>query len=99
MTKDALEIVKEAIRAVDPWTAVQTHLKGSEGCLKVGPITYRAEDYDDIILVAFGKASSSMAKAVVERVKTCMPTTPMQGIVIVKDDHATQGTVRQSRLR
>lgn len=91
MTQDALTIVKEAIRAVDPATAVNTHVESFNGRLEIGSKQYHARDYDRIILLAFGKASSAMATALIDRIEESMPTLPVNGVVIVKDDHATQG--------
>lgn len=93
MTQDARAILQVAIRAVNPLEAVKTHLKTHKegGVLQIGSTLYRQENYDRVILVAFGKASSAMAKAVVERMDETMPNLAMRGLVIVKDDHATQG--------
>jgi len=93
MTQDALFIVKEAIAAVNPLTAVKSHMMMAErGSLRVGFKEYNEKHYDNVVLVAFGKASSAMAKAAVQRIEECMPNLlPIQGVVICKDDHATQG--------
>lgn len=53
---------------------------------------YNAVDYDMVQVIAFGKASYAMANATCEIVKEVMPDARMSGIVIIKDDHATQGT-------
>ena len=92
MTQDAQSIVNKAIDAVNAYTVVQKHMvKGENNSLQIGSHTHHQEMYDQILLVAFGKASSGMAKAVVERMEECMPNLPIQGVVICKDDHATQG--------
>jgi glycerate-2-kinase len=50
-------------------------------------------DYDHILIVAFGKASSAMATALLERLTEGQPATnqlpSISGLVIVKDGHAT----------
>ena len=91
MTKDALSIVKQAIAAVNPYTAVQSHVNADNGRFQVGSKEYSANSYDTVLVVSFGKASSAMAMAVVERIEECMPNLPIQGVVICKDDHATKG--------
>ena len=98
MTDDALAIVEQAIQAVDPYSAIRNHLSVDEGGekLQVGgelPREYDLKDFDDIVVVAFGKASSAMATAVVQQLTSNtgeQNNTTIQGIVIVKDDHGTQ---------
>jgi glycerate-2-kinase len=94
MTHDALRILKYAIQAVDPYMAVKSHFQiQKDSVLKIGDDQLHLEDYEELVLVAFGKASSAMATAVLEqlqlddnqlRVPTC------SGVVICKDDHATE---------
>jgi glycerate-2-kinase len=92
MTQHALAIVNVAIRAVDPWTAVKTHVKtNGQASLQIGSTLYNTTNYDKIILVAFGKASSAMARALVETIDQALPQLSTRGVVIVKDHHATQG--------
>lgn len=97
MTTDALEIIKEAIHAVDPATAVQRHLHVDKqsGTLQVASKTHSsASDFENILLVSFGKASSAMAAACVQQLQMHESwntfNLPIKGVVIVKDDHATQ---------
>lgn len=90
MTQNALAIVKAAIDAVDPHTAVQTHVMGKPGSLQIGSNTYKENDYDQVVLISFGKASSAMAVAAVERLEQCLPSLDITGVVICKDDHATK---------
>ena len=97
MTDDALAIVEQAIQAVDPYSAIRNHLSVDESGekLQVGgnfPREYDLNDFDDIVVVAFGKASSAMATAVVQQLTSSIgkQNTTIQGIVIVKDDHSTQ---------
>lgn len=99
MTQDALAILQEAIRAVDPLEAVKTHLKLHNGGLQIGSTLYRQEEYDRVILVAFGKASSAMAKAVVERMDETMPNLALRGLVIVKEGHGTLGMYRNAKMQ
>ena len=113
MTRDALSIVDHAIQAVDPYKAVQKHLKfGENGCLTTTtsgdnkPKEYSHQDFDEIVLIAFGKASSAMAKSCVDRLResTASPWSrvPLRGVVLVKDDHATKAeltTLSEANIR
>jgi glycerate 2-kinase len=53
---------------------------------------YNVQDFDKILLLAFGKASSAMATACVQQLREHEQwrNLPMNGLVIIKDDHATQ---------
>ena len=66
MTEDALAIVDQAILAVDPYSAIRNHLAVDENGEKLivgggSPREYYMKDFDDIVVVAFGKASAAMA--------------------------------------
>lgn len=94
MTLDAMQIVEHAIRAVDPVMAVKSHFQvKNDSVLAVGEEQLQLGDYEELVLVAFGKASSAMATAVLEQLQMSenqlrLPT--CSGIVICKDDHATE---------
>eukprot|EP00934_Nitzschia_sp_Nitz4_P002421 Nitzschia sp. Nitz4//scaffold40_size135432//111029//112459//NITZ4_003264-RA/size135432-processed-gene-0.180-mRNA-1//-1//CDS//3329551279//2416//frame0 len=93
MTKHALDICKDAIRAVDPSQAVKSHFTvPSEDVIKLPTFEIKVGDYDELVVVAFGKASSAMAAAVVQQQiqdgKSLFEKS--SGLVICKDDHATQ---------
>ena len=103
MTEDALAIVDQAILAVDPYSAIRNHLAVDENGEKLivgggSPREYYMKDFDDIVVVAFGKASAAMATAVVQQLQRNEEkgqeseggNTVIQGIVIVKDNHGTQ---------
>jgi glycerate 2-kinase len=101
MTSDARTIVNAAIHAVEPVFSVQQrlrHLDGSRFLLgendDAGKI-YDLKDYDKVVLVAFGKASSAMASAVVDRLLESSFSPQLSGLVIIKDDHATQGEMHK----
>ncbi|GAX22322.1 hypothetical protein FisN_3Hh472 [Fistulifera solaris] len=90
MTHDIKTIIHAAIDAVSPVTAVQNHLTTTDGnTLRVGMRDYPVQEYDQILLVAFGKASSAMATAVLDRLEEMEGLPPLSGVVIVKDGHAT----------
>ncbi|OEU14163.1 glycerate kinase [Fragilariopsis cylindrus CCMP1102] len=107
MTKDAMQIIHDAIRAVNPYTAIGSNFVRVNDTLKITnkeqQLEYNLpEDYDEIVIVAFGKASTSMATAVVQQIfpkiknnGDCDDSTssghniPCRGVVICKDEHIT----------
>mmetsp|Transcript_15535 Transcript_15535/g.33576 ORF Transcript_15535/g.33576 Transcript_15535/m.33576 type:complete len:649 (-) Transcript_15535:1412-3358(-) len=96
MTKDALQIISAAIESVNPTTAIENCvLKDPAGFVLKDPtlssrtITYHRSDYDEVLIVSFGKASSAMALTTADIVRTAMPNVTLSGIAVVKDDHAT----------
>ena len=101
MTDDALQILTKAIDSVNPRTAIQSCLStGHNGDLMVTDpatkrkISYKKEDYDEIVIVSFGKASSTMALTSAELVSEAWPNVDISGITIVKDNHADGGRGR-----
>ena len=89
MTRHALEIVEEAIQAVDPYTAVKSHFRLlGDSTLEVGDSHFKLDDFDKIALVSFGKASTAMASAVLQQLEG--NENEVVGSVICKDDHATK---------
>jgi glycerate 2-kinase len=94
MTEDALTIVKRGIEAVDPYKAVRAHFEvkdhnNNELCIGT-ETTLDLDRYNQLVLVAFGKASSAMATAVVEQLQENDRNLPtISGLVICKDGHAT----------
>jgi len=110
MTRDAMQIIHDAIQAVDPYTAVRSNLVRVNDTLKImnkgQQIEFNlSEDYDEIVIVAFGKASASMATAVLEQTfpnnknkndedvdgdgASRSHIIPCKGVVICKDKHIT----------
>lgn len=104
MTCDARTIYQAAIDAVDPETAVRNrfqHLHGSTFRVFGGTnddgsaaITYDVEhDFDEILVVGFGKASAAMAAAVVEVFAQASSPSVLSklraGLIVVKDNHIT----------
>ena len=99
MTDDALRILAKAIESVNPSTAIQNSLSATDDNAKVLVVTdptskreirYKREDYDEVVVVSFGKASSAMALATAEIASRAWPGVDMCGIAIVKDGHATE---------
>ena len=101
MHEDARSILAAGISAVDPRIAIQSRLSvindGASIALSVNdPSTgnnhvYSQNDFDRVLIVSFGKASAPMTLTVCEIAKRALPDLSMSGIVIVKDDHATNG--------
>jgi glycerate 2-kinase len=97
MKRDALQILDQAIRAVDPYTAVRSHFRvlDHNATLEIGSeknATSRClKDFDKIVVVSFGKASSAMATAVVQQLNGIeLEKIEIYGAVICKDDHGTE---------
>eukprot|EP00980_Cylindrotheca_fusiformis_P026727 scaffold17113_cov64-Cylindrotheca_fusiformis.AAC.1 len=104
MKHDALQIINHAIEAVNPYVAVQSHVRvnNEKGNLEVGShhmdssmSSFHLGDnggFEKIVVISFGKASSAMATALVQQLKGMEDTTKLidiYGAVICKDDHAT----------
>lgn len=81
--KIALEIVHAALEAVNPQTAVKTHLKREGHILTCGSQVYTLANYERVRVIGFGKGSAPMAQAVYELLADAIS----DGLVIVKYDH------------
>ena len=73
-----------ALRAVDPYPAVQCYLTRAGNVLHVADTDWPLDDVARIIVIAVGKAAMPMAQAAVDR----MGDAPLTGIVVTKDGHA-----------
>jgi glycerate 2-kinase len=80
LKEDAAEILKSAIEAVEPSVAVKRALARDKNTLQVGNRSYDLDQYQKIYVIAFGKASVPMAKALEE----ILYDLPLQGIAITK---------------
>ena len=80
MNRDAVEIFREALRAVDPRAAVARHAE------RIRAIR-RDEGLKDIVVVAFGKAACPMARAFVDE----MGGSVRGGVVVTKYGHCGDG--------
>jgi len=99
MREDALRMANVAIRAVDPYVAVRDRLRIERGNSSQSKLLARAQrdggrelaydlsDYDNVRIVSFGKASAAMALAASDILSQA--DIQMDGVVIIKDDHAT----------
>ena len=108
MNEDALKMVNAAIQAVDPNVAVRDRLvveyndnnepkqivakADRDGARE---LVYELSDYDNIRIISFGKASASMALAAADVLSNSLPQqTKIDGLVIIKDDHATDEEIK-----
>ena len=66
-------------------------------------LVYDLSDYDNIRIISFGKASAAMALAAAEIVSAALQSRPntnnipvpkLDGVVIIKDDHATEEEIK-----
>ena len=96
MTMDALAICNAAIRQANPALGVSSHLSYSEDDEVVHLLdsstgkshSYKINDFDEIMIFAFGKAACSMAATTVDILRPSK--LPMKGVVVTKDDHGKQ---------
>ena len=96
MTKDAMKIIQDAIQAVDPYKVIESNIVRENNILNFKKENLQfdlSKDYDEIVVVAFGKASSAMSTSVLQQVfpKDCEDIgTSCKGVVICKDGHVTE---------
>ena len=97
MTEDVKTIIASAIDGAVKKSLTVVH--GSKLCTKgaSGTCDYDLNNYDRVIVIAFGKASSAMATAVLDRLDEVSRDIAISGLVIVKDGHAT--AAEQERLK
>jgi glycerate 2-kinase len=92
MTKlyDHLGLIQAAaLRAVDPYPAVQRYLTRIDNILRVADCAWDFDEVTRIVLIAVGKAAVPMAQAAVD----AMGDVPLTGIVVTKIEHAAQHTL------
>ena len=85
----AAAIMAAAVNAVDPYKAVQAHLRVAGQLLHVGGQTYFLKTYRRIFVVGAGKAGLPMAEAVVDKLGSWISA----GVVIVKEGYGGQEKV------
>jgi len=83
LRKDAVDIFKASLKAVDPAQAVKKHLLRKDDRLVVGNREYSLAEFDCIYVVGAGKAGASMALALEE----ILGDKIQSGIVNVKYGH------------
>jgi len=72
---------------------------GGGGGVPVRELAYDLSDYDNVRIVSFGKASAAMALAAAEVLsdstsRSNIPAPRLDGVVIIKDDHATDEEIK-----
>lgn len=93
LRRDALDIFKEALVAVDPYEAVKARLRREGSILAVGGRSYDLARIERIFVVGAGKASARMALAV----EDVLGDRVTAGLVNVKYGHAE--ALRKVRIR
>ncbi|MGC9394064.1 MAG: glycerate kinase type-2 family protein [Anaerolineae bacterium] len=87
---DHLSLIQTAaLRAVDPYPAVQRYLTRTGNVLHVAEHAWNFDKVTRIVLIAVGKAAVPMAQAAVDAIGDA----PLTGIVVTKDGHAAQHTL------
>ena len=107
LTSDCHAMLRAALLSVNPVQAVRRHVRVEFDELIVvdhdknkQPSVYDLKAYDRIVVIAFGKASSSMAATLAEQLESVKDK--VSGIVITKDGHATpaeQETLKRYHLK
>jgi len=64
LRRNALRIFRAALRAADPFEAVQRHVRAQGEALLAGPKRYRLQEFPNIYVIGAGKAGAQMARAV-----------------------------------
>ena len=90
-------ILASAIHAVEPKQAIHRHLVRSGNQLSISSRSYNLDDYERIIVIGAGKASSPMAAAIEE----ILPDRQLDGLVITKEGYISESsstTLRRIQL-
>jgi hydroxypyruvate reductase len=83
MRREANQIFRAALGAVDPEEAVLRHVQVQDDVLLVGERQLRLGDYDRILVVGAGKADAPMAKAI----ESVLGNRIGDGVIVVKEGH------------
>jgi len=78
-----LEIMQAALDAVDPYAAVQAHLRVADGTLWAGERAFVLNKLRRIVVIGAGKAGSPMARAIEDVLGDAITA----GLVVVKQGH------------
>lgn len=78
-----------ALRAVNPYPAVQRYLSRVGNALRVADDIWPLDEIARVIVIAVGKAAVPMAQAAVDEIGRA----PLTGLVVTKDGHAAQHTL------
>ncbi len=83
LRRQALSILRAALRAADPAEAVRRHFRRRGGVLIAGRSRYRLASFRNIFVIGAGKASAAMAEAVEQTLGRRITG----GLINVKDGH------------
>ena len=83
LRKDALQIFRAGLQAVDPVEAIHRHVTLKDHVLRIGDRRFNLKKYDRILVVGAGKAGAPMAKAI----ENLLGDHIADGIIVVKDGH------------
>jgi len=81
--KDAEEIFRSALKAVDPERLVRLSMRLRGASLSIGSRAYDLNDFDRVLVIGAGKASAAMARAVEKILRDRIS----EGVVVVKYGH------------
>lgn len=84
LRKSAKAIFNAGIKAVDPVTCINRHLKISDGNLEIGNSKFCLKDINKLFLIGAGKASAAMAR----RAEQLLGHHIHEGLIITKYGHA-----------
>ncbi|MFQ5578643.1 MAG: glycerate kinase, partial [Anaerolineae bacterium] len=91
----ARQIIQAALNAVDPYTAVTTHLKRDNNRLICDSQPYNLNEFERVLVVGFGKGSAPMAHAA----HSLLADRITAGLVIVKYNHTLPPAVDISPVK
>ncbi len=76
-------IIRAALEAADPAEAVRRHVQRTGESLRVGDRAYDLRRFDEVVLIAAGKAAVPMAEAAADRLGDSLA----RGVVVTKYGH------------
>ena len=88
MRKDADAIFMKGLKAVDPSRAIKKNCRFEKNRLIIGNRSYNTDAYENIYIVGAGKATASMASAIID----ILGNRISGGTIIVKYDHLPEQT-------
>jgi hydroxypyruvate reductase len=93
LRQDAIEIFSAGLQPVNPATAVRRFVRLEGDLLSIADKTYSLTDFENVIVIGFGKASAAMAQTL----EAVMGEVIRAGLVNVKDGHSLPLKVVQVR--
>ncbi len=77
-------LIQAALRAADPAESIRRHLRRAGGVLWADERAYDLRDWDEVRLIAVGKAAVPMAQAVIALLADCLA----RAVVVTKHGHS-----------